>query len=185
MTLNARIDCEENSWHASFHSNAKLQADAVALKWHLEPEVCPRFRMSPPLMSKYFNPLAYSLVRVEWKVFGVLTFTANAFTYQTDKSETLRQDEFESLLSGTSAKHGLRPRNLTYYGFGINLEMFFVGWIQIENFEVAGEVEPADEIGGFDDGLAFADGTMERVETVERLAIHSSNFSCFNSGHNP
>jgi hypothetical protein len=109
MTTTQNIACGLDSWHASSSSQSIKQPDKEILKLLLEGKVL----VDSP--SRYFNPICLSLGKIDWAIFGCLTFQRDFLTYDTKDSEALRQTEFRRLLTGACAKHNVRPRNLLFY----------------------------------------------------------------------
>ena len=106
MSNAKNIAFEWDSWHASFLSNSKLKLDREILRGFLEGNALTHRH------SIYFNPIAYSLVKFDWKIFGTATFepkflwidTKDFITSNHDLAEKLRQSEFNRLLTATCAK---------------------------------------------------------------------------------
>jgi hypothetical protein len=110
MSRTENVVFDVDSWHASFRSNSDLKADREILKDLLEGKALPDFP------SRYFNPIAFSLGKIDWKIFGTGTFDRDFLTFKNDSAEKLRQIEFVRLITATSSKHDLLTRHLIYYG---------------------------------------------------------------------
>jgi len=67
------------------------------------------------LYGQRLNAYAFHLARVEWSVFGTLTWRDDARTRDTRASEQLRSGDFHWLIGMTCGRLSLRPRNLAIY----------------------------------------------------------------------
>jgi len=110
MEKTENIVFDGDSWHASLNSNNDLKFDREILKDFLEGKLL----FDSP--SRYFNPIAFTLGKFDWKIFGTGTFDRDFLADNYDSAEKLRQIEFDRLITATCARHGLRTRNLIYYG---------------------------------------------------------------------
>jgi hypothetical protein len=72
--------------------------------------------------KRLINPISESLSKIDWKIFGCLTFDNNKFTHDLKFSEDLRKKEFLNLMNGIRGEFRLRGRDLMFYGkseFGV------------------------------------------------------------------
>ena len=104
------IACQPDSWQCRqlpTDERARLNEGTESF---LECELLPK------LQNRSFNPMAYHLAKIDWNVFGTLTFEDDGLARNTDEAEKLRQSKFFNLLRSVCIKHGLRTKHLVYYG---------------------------------------------------------------------
>src|ERR1035437_2595006 len=68
------------------------------------------------LSEKELNPIAYHLAKIEWAVFGTVTWDRDVATAYSDGAEQIRRADFHRLIGHACGHLRLRPRNLAIYG---------------------------------------------------------------------
>jgi hypothetical protein len=68
------------------------------------------------LSKKEPNGMAYNLAKIDWAVFGTLTWDNDSATANSEAAEQIRQRDFNRLIWHTCNRWNLRQRNLAIYG---------------------------------------------------------------------
>ena len=112
MNKSCNIACEMDSWQTrqSHFDKQTITAKQEIYRDFLEP-VLPSISQ-----SRSYNPFAYHLEKIDWAIFGTITFRDDAFTYDSNLSEELRKNECRKLIGKAATKLRLRQRRLLYYG---------------------------------------------------------------------
>jgi hypothetical protein len=105
------VACQGDSWcSCQFHPGERKMSDEEILQSLLVGNLFPD---SP---SRFFNPIAFQLVKFEWAIFGTCSFQRGFLTYDANKSEELRKAEVFRLLGVACAVHRIKTRRLLFYG---------------------------------------------------------------------
>jgi hypothetical protein len=71
--------------------------------------------MFPVVRNERLNPYAIHLQRIEWAIFGTLTWEDDARTKYTEPAEQLRRDDFKQFIEATCGWVKIRSRELPIY----------------------------------------------------------------------
>lgn len=68
------------------------------------------------LSEKELNPIAYHLAKIDWAIFGTLSWMDDSATRYSEAAEQIGQRDFRRFILHTCTRLKLRPRNLAIYG---------------------------------------------------------------------